>query len=85
MLKTREVQTLRDSLASSNRAERLECGAFAAAFVRVEIVYHALLPGVDSLAPAHSALWAFASANSFRRFPNGSSLPKEQENGFPSH
>jgi hypothetical protein len=30
---------------------------------------------VDSLAPARSALAGFRSANSFRRFPNGSSLP----------
>jgi len=30
---------------------------------------------VDSLAPARSALTGFRFANSFRRFPNGSSLP----------
>jgi hypothetical protein len=36
-------------------------------------------PGVDSLAPARSALRAFGLPNSFRRFPNGSSLPQEKE------
>ena len=30
---------------------------------------------VDSFAPAHSAPWAFALANSFHRIPSGSSLP----------
>jgi hypothetical protein len=38
---------------------------------------------VDSLAPARSALRPLASPNSFRRFPNGSSLPKEKENRPP--
>lgn len=35
MLKTRAVQTLRDCRASSNCAERLDCGAFTAAFLAV--------------------------------------------------
>jgi hypothetical protein len=41
-------------------------------------------PGVDSLAPAHSALRAFVlRPNSFRRFPNGSSLPQEKGKRAP--
>lgn len=34
VLKTRALQTPRDSLASPNRAMRLECGAFTAAWLR---------------------------------------------------
>jgi len=38
VLKTRALQTLRECWASANRAERLECGAFTAAFGGAETI-----------------------------------------------